>query len=288
MIKLKLFTLYVFVKGFLCPCASDKKINDYEISRGSHKIRISRAGKLPAELSECSGMIMDDSVSFWGLNDSGGKAELYRVSLEGALLETIAVPGAANVDWEALTKDAYGNLYIGDFGNNRNRRTNLRIYKYSIENRKLDTIHFSYADQTGFPPPAKQMNYDAEAFFWHNDSLYIFSKNRGHKNVKIYRLPDQPGIYQTEVADSIYISSMVTDAAISPDQRTFSLLAYGKIFDFSLNSGVNFSNPVRCIRFGRSGQAESIIYLSPIRRLISNESRKLFLLEQKERTGTIF
>lgn len=282
MIKLKLFTVYIFVKGLFCPCASDKKNNDYEIARGAHATRISRAGKLPVELNECSGMIMNDSVSFWGLNDSGGKAELYKVSIDGSLLETIAIPGAANIDWEALTKDAYGNLYIGDFGNNRNQRTNLRIYKYNIENRELGTIHFSYADQIGFPPPANQMNYDAEAFFWYNDSLYIFSKNRGHKNVKIYSLPDQPGIYKSDITDSMYISSMVTDAAISPDQSTFSLLTYGKIFDFSLDSGVNFANPVRCIRFGRSGQAESIVYLSPIRRLISNENRKLFLLKQKE------
>lgn len=282
MIKLKLFTIYIFVKGFFCPCASDKKANDYDISRGRKDTRIQRVGKLPAALDECSGMIMGDSASFWGLNDSGGEAELYRVSLDGVLLETRSIPAAINRDWEALTKDAAGNLYIGDFGNNRNRRRNLRVYKYHLESGRLDTIRFSYPDQQEFPPPAAEMNFDAEAFFWYRDSLYVFSKNRGNKMVRMYRLPDQPGEYQASLADSMYISSMVTDAAISPDEKSFSLLTYGKIFDFGLDSGkVSFSKPSRCVRFSRSGQAEGITYWTPELRLISNENRKMFLLRQE-------
>jgi sugar lactone lactonase YvrE len=42
-----------------------------------------------------------------------------------------------NIDWEDITKDKDGNLYVGDFGNNDNERKDLCIYK--IDKKSLTT-----------------------------------------------------------------------------------------------------------------------------------------------------
>ena len=84
---------------------------------------------LPYALKEVSGISIDKkSELFWMINDGGNKERLYGVSTDGKIIEEIKVD-AKNHDWEDLTKDDKGNIYIGDFGNNQNRRKNLKILK---------------------------------------------------------------------------------------------------------------------------------------------------------------
>jgi hypothetical protein len=55
--------------------------------------------------------------------------EIYEIDTLGNLIRTININSANNSDWEDITQDDLNNFYIGDFGNNNNDRTNLRIYK---------------------------------------------------------------------------------------------------------------------------------------------------------------
>jgi hypothetical protein len=41
---------------------------------------------------------------------------------------TVTLKGATNVDWEAITGDAAGNMVVGDVGNNVSRRKELAFY----------------------------------------------------------------------------------------------------------------------------------------------------------------
>src|SRR5690606_27886387 len=128
-----------------------------------------------------------------------------------------------------LAKDENGNLYIGDFGNNSNKRKSLRIYKVSEQNMMLtDTITFTYPDQKEFPPPKPARNFDCEAFLWHNNNLYLFTKNRGEsKYTKLYKLPDSGGTHTAQLLDSIETNTMITSADISPNSKQFALLGNG-------------------------------------------------------------
>lgn len=185
--------------------------------------------RLPNELKEASGLYIAGLDSLWWHNDSGDKPQLVLTDRNGKLKKQLFV-AAQNRDWEDLTADKNGNLYIGDFGNNQNKRKDLCIYIYNPERQKIDSIVFKYPDQTAFPPPPAQCNFDLEGFFWHLDTLHLFSKNRllsGNYYTKHYTLPAQAGNYTATFQDSIFLKNrVITAAAISKNGKTVALLSY--------------------------------------------------------------
>lgn len=187
--------------------------------------------KLSPMLNEVSGLYIDDANHFWWLNDSGDSAQLYQTNPTGNLTKKVPLPRLQNRDWEDLSNDDKGNIYIGDFGNNRNQRKDLRIYMYHPNSQKLDSIRYTYPDQQAFPPKPEQANFDMEAFFWYQDSLHLFSKNKlwtGDYQTKHYTLPEQSSDLQTAILkDKLFLKNrVVTAAAISPDGKTVALLSY--------------------------------------------------------------
>lgn len=193
--------------------------------------------KLPPILEEVSGLYIASSDSLYWLNDSGDRPALYLTNAKGDLLETILLP-IKNIDWEDLTNDDKGNIYIGDFGNNNNNRRDLRIYIYQPTTEQLDSITYAYSDQTKFPPTLADRNFNMEGFFWYSDSLHLFSKNEvkyGNYYTKHYRLAAQSGVQSLDFQDSLDLGNrVVTAAAISPDQQAVALLAYDyrRLFGF--------------------------------------------------------
>jgi hypothetical protein len=81
-------------------------------------------------IDECSGIVASRRFRgvYWVHNDSGDRARFFGIDLRGKLLAEFAVDGADNVDWEDVAVDDSGQLYIGDFGNNRSKRRDLVIY----------------------------------------------------------------------------------------------------------------------------------------------------------------
>jgi hypothetical protein len=265
-----------YAKISLCNCSSEVRKSNFE--RGGHFYEVSKAIKMPLVVNEGSGLVRSAKDStFWTLNDGGGKTELYEVDRKGNTISTLSIPNTQNIDWEDLSRDDKGNLFIGDFGNNGNERKSCIIYKFP-ENQpdSLRKITFHYADQERFPPEKKAQNFDCEAFFALGDSLYLFSKNRGDKQVKLYSLPSRTGEYALLPQDQIFIKTMVTGAALSPDKQTFALLTYGKVFLFGIeNQHVNFKKPLKCFKFAHK-QTEAITFLTNETMMISNEQGEMF------------
>ena len=87
---------------------------------------------MPVSLKEESGIVAFDKTSVWIVEDSGNHDKIYKVDFNGDILKEFKVKNAKNTDWEDLTKDKKGNLYIGDFGNNYNIRKDLTILSYPI------------------------------------------------------------------------------------------------------------------------------------------------------------
>lgn len=200
--------------------------------------KIPRRTALPAVLKEISGMTLTPSGDLWMLNDSKNPPELFRFDAQaGKLLETRRLP-VPNRDWEDLAADDKGNLYIGDVGNNRNARKDLRIYVYNPATENLDSILLRYPDQKEFAPSnPRDWNFNCEALVFFRDSLHLFSKNNfdGNFYTKHYVVPAKPGNYVAELRDSILLKNrVVTGAALSRDGKTFSLTGYiiGKRFGF--------------------------------------------------------
>ena len=234
---------------------------------------------------ESSGLAHAAGGKLWTHPDGNNPAMLYNISKSGELLDTIPLPHLKNSDWEDLAEDAT-HLYIGDFGNNANNRKDLRIYKINRQDYTLEgEIEFGLEDQDAFPPTEDNLHFDLEAFFYHQDSLYLFTKSRGkHKKLKLYTLPATPGKYTANLQEQLNVNAMVTAADISPDGKQFAVLGYGRLYLFEVQNGaINLSGKRYCIPLGRTGQAEALLYTSPSELLLTNEGGKLFKVMRKTR-----
>lgn len=244
---------------------------------------------LPDELNESSGLVFMPSQQLIHINDGGNKPALIVTDTIGNLLQNYCVPGASNVDWEDLTKDEKGNIYIGDFGNNRNARKDLLIYKLPAakalngeDNLILEEIHFKYENQTDFPPKKKHRNFDTEAMVHIGDSIYLFTKNRTRPfsgYTYCYRIPDYPGNYVAEKVDSFYTGNgpmevdWIAGAAYRSEPKTLLLLGYNKLWMFYYFEGTKFfSAKHNILYFDTFTQKEAIAF---------KEGDKVYLTDEK-------
>lgn len=220
--------------------------------------------KLPKELSEISGLVSWQDSLLIAINDSGNSAEVFFLSEDGRIMKRTILIQQQNTDWEDLTMDDKGNLYIADVGNNLNNRRDLSILKVSIEqlyntdSTRAEKLCFSYEDQVAFPPSKEQFRFNCEAIFWKNDSIFLITKNESkikytpdwERAPRIYAISDQPGNY---TASQIHlaalnkfrfnrrgISELVTAAHFQHDQLI--LLTYKKIITFPWSGSDNANN----------------------------------------------
>jgi hypothetical protein len=250
-------------------------------------VQLEVVAALPEKLFEVSGMEYNqDSDDFWMLNDGGNPDELYRVSKKGKITQTLQID-KKNHDWEDLTKDDNGNLYIADFGNNNSKRKNLSILivaenQLKEKKAKVEEIKFSYPNQTDFPPKKKERYFDAESLLYFNNYLYIFTKSRSKNNfgqTTLYRIPAKKGEYIAELISSYKGCSnnycWITSAAISPDKKKVVLLSQNKILVFTDFVTDDFlSGKVTEIELTNYSQKESISFKDNNTVYISDERAK--------------
>ncbi|MCD4790354.1 MAG: hypothetical protein K8R37_10165 [Bacteroidales bacterium] len=231
---------------------------------------------LPEKVNETSGLIYY-SGSLWTFNDSGGKPELYKINKEsGKIDQKVFLKNAENYDWEDITQDDEY-IYIGDFGNNRGNRKDLKIYKIAkkdISAKKkveveAEVIEFVYNDQTSFEIENRKNNFDCESLISYGDSLIIFSKNWVNGKTRMYKLPKVPGKYKLDPVDSFDVDGLVTGADYNAKTKELILVGYKDYLPFmflfqgfkgqSLNTGqvyrINF-------RRMKNAQTEGIIWLN--------------------------
>jgi len=232
-------------------------------------------GDLPNSLKESSGIVnLQGSDNFWMINDSGNTNELFEVSESGKIKQIITVENAKNKDWEDLASDGQDKLFIGDFGNNGNKRKNLAIYLVSISSINngevsADKITFHFEDQKKFPPKKRDRNFDVEAFVYIKGYFYLFTKNRSsHFDgiTKLYKVPAQVGNYSAELIGDFVTcvdsnTCLVTGAAISKDSKELVLLTHDKLFLFTNFKGEDFFNgSVSEINLHHNSQKEAICF----------------------------
>lgn len=242
---------------------------------------------LPKKLKEVSGITyFPETNLIYALEDSGNDNKIFALNSEGKLEKTITVTNANNVDWEDITKDKTGNIYIGDFGNNDNERKDLCIYKVaknelSKENAVSEyKISFSYPEQTEFPPKKSEMFYDVEGFFEYQNYFYLFTKNRSKGfdgTAFIYKILNAPGtqkavrIGEFKTCDN-YNHCVLTSATISPDGKKAVLLSHDKIVLFENFSGDLFHKGSQTeIKLNHFSQKEAIVFKDNTTLLIADE-----------------
>ncbi|WP_430411573.1 hypothetical protein [Kordia sp.] len=236
--------------------------------------QLNKVAKLTGDLKEVSGVeTISGSDNFWMINDGGNHPRVYAVNTKGKIEKTLYVEGK-NSDWEDLTTDNKGNLYVGDFGNNRNNRKHLKIYKLSasdLSNKKNITpvkIEFSFPNQKKFPPKNKDRHFDVESFFHFNGYLYLFTKSRTKKNygrTDLYKIPATAGKHKAEFINTFTtcgkMNCWVTSADISPDGKKVVLLSHETVWQFTNFKGDDFlSGKMTKFDLDHTSQKEGICF----------------------------
>lgn len=259
------------------------------LSGCTHYGQLTYESELPKKLDENSGIVSTTENSYWIIEDSGNEDIIYNINRQGDLLRSLKMKNAKNQDWEDLAKDEKGNVYIGDFGNNDNKRKDLVIYKIpnpDIEKGdkiNAEKIEFYYPEQKNFPPTKKDLLYDAEAFFYSNDSLFIITKNRGVPftgKALIYKIPANKGKHKAKRIGSIMPcmdadTCRITSADISPDEKTIVLLSNGKLWIYKDIQPENLSlSKATVINLNIGTQLEAVCFLDNQTLLLSDERNK--------------
>lgn len=210
----------------------------------SQNIKVDKTGSFFKELEEVSGMVFIAKDSFLVINDSGNDPIIYLVNEKAEIIKKTKVINAKNIDWEDLAMDKNKTLYIGDFGNNSNKRKKLYIHKVALndvlnlDEVKVSTIQFNYPEQTSFPPDKNKKYYDTEALWVTDEALYILTKNRTEPSDGIayfYKLPKKPGVYQAEkigeyfTCDNNQIKCWITAADYHEPTKTIAVLTTKEI-----------------------------------------------------------
>ncbi len=212
-------------------------------------------------ISEPSGLAMhyntgNHHFEIWAHNDHKYPDSIYSIRLDD--LDTFSRYLDLDVpyyDWEDMTRDDQGNLYIGDFGN-WTPAAEDQIIKIADPNGY--STHFPATETIKFTVPAVG-NLESEAMFYFQDSLYIIIKNIHNDPdltegvTYVYRIPDHPHVGGGEHVAILHDSLQtllpgdpvpgevrITGADISPDKKVLTLLGYSRIWVFSCFQGSDF------------------------------------------------
>jgi hypothetical protein len=207
-------------------------INDGSCDYASVKIKPKYSVKLDAILKETSSLTQSDSL-LWTSNDDTDTA-LYAIDTKGVIQNKIQLKNVTNTDWEEISQDSLY-FYIGDFGNNvsGNRKDLhiLRVEKKSLlsSNPKIDTLSFSYSNQTDFTKTkSNSTNFDCEAFIVSADSIYLFTKQWKEKRTSVYVIPKIPGNHIAKLKESYNVKGLITSATYLPGKKLLVLAGYSR------------------------------------------------------------
>jgi hypothetical protein len=238
--------------------------------------------------------------SLWSFNDRNGTPDLYRIDTASkAILQTVRLKGASNVDWEEVSYDGTY-FYVGDFGNNLNgARTDLKIYKFpysaipgyrtnpkaAIDSNRIEVISFRYSDQPQPPVPGElnTTKFDCEAMIVNDGKIHLFTKNWISDTSTHYVINStSAGEYIATPVDTLVTGYLVTGATKAPGKDVIVLLGYlaeGLRYHFmhllyGYNGDKYFSGNKRKINLPPAldmGQAEGITFRNDHYGYISNE-----------------
>lgn len=235
---------------------------------------------------------------FWTLSDSGNKPEVVPIFADGGLANGrggVTVKGVKNIDWEALTGDADGNLIVADVGNNLSTRKELSIFLFKEPDLATKEVtefrkwSFSWPDQTSFPDP--DLSHDCEAIFFTSGKYYLLTKHRRDSLTDLWcvEIPaeNKPAVLR-KVA-RFDAQGMVTDASVSPDGKSLAILTYRNIWVFQIPaSGEDFFHaPGRFALINppvQSWQVEGCAWLNASTLLIGSEQGDLYTLPVSQLT----
>lgn len=230
--------------------------------------------RIANELTEVSAAeIGQDSDIVWVIQDAGNSNNLIGLDQNGRITRNILISNAKNKDWEDLTSDSEGNIYIGDFGNNKKKRNTFKIYKVNHDDLNTDSAN---AEIIEFSLPKNQKSEDFESFFIYNNSFYIFSKE-----IKTFSVLKVKNSIRKQVAElhAEYKfkgkNNKITSADISENGKTIILLNHDKLWKITnFEHDDFFSGDITEHKFDHDSQKEGICFKTDSTVIITDERDK--------------
>lgn len=244
---------------------------------------------LPNSVKEISGLCLINKDSILAINDSGDQPILYYLNAAGQVYNQVLLNQIQNKDWEALATDG-SSIFIADFGNNCNCRTDLKIYQIHAAGH-IDSFMIALPDQKVIRPGRPWMNYDLESLAYNNGTLHFFSKNKmqaGNYYSKHYQMDLEKPQF-VELRDSFEFPKLVvTGAAFNPSGDECLVISYNfklllgffprsktRLYHFyDFEDGAIFSGKSKAYRIGFLPiitQFESVDWIDDQHALIASE-----------------
>jgi hypothetical protein len=254
--------------------------------RGRPPLEAYRTGNFRyPRLLESSGVIASRRYPgvFWTLNDSGNPPEIFATDSSGRDLGVYTVTGAANYDWEAITRGPCGTgecLYIADTGDNDEIRRSVRLYRVPEPavraggrgvTARAEVLEVRYPDGP----------HDVEAAVVAPDGAVLLVSKGRSRGVRVFRVPaaawtrklvTPEALGRLPLAPGRGVRGLVTDAALSPDGTEIAVRTYVEIFFFRLTPGdALLPLEIACDVTGLELQGEGLTWLPDDDFLLTSE-----------------
>jgi hypothetical protein len=212
---------------------------------------------------------------FWAHNDDTD-THLYRFNEQGEIKQVVKLKNVENIDWEAMTIDPQGTLYIGEIGNNNEKEQVYSILSFPIPApdqtivAAIEVHYFTYADN-------KPHNCEAMVYF--DEVLYLITKERNPEDKPLLFALDLTTRKKELIAEKIgemQIEGNVTDAAYSARHNQLAVLTYHGLSFFPMHTQADFLQPPQHVIHSVMGWTEAVCY-SGTNLLVADEPGFLFI-----------
>ena len=188
------------------------------------------------DITESSGLVASRKFPgvFWTHNDHGSSPRLFAVSRNGLLVTKFPVTGATISDWEDISTDDAGNLYLADIGDNDETRDQIQVYRIVEPN---PTGSGSVQVNRTWRLKYKDKAHDAETLFIQNGNGYIVTKHRDSTGVELLRFPlsSTSRVTTLESVGRIKVAADVSGGSISRDSSSLALVTDNGAYLFAIN-----------------------------------------------------
>jgi hypothetical protein len=252
---------------------------------------------------------------YWVLNDSGDEARIFAIHENGETVipsflkkkykdeektpyTGIGILNAQNSDWESLARIG-DTLIIADLGNNGNARRDLGLYLLPEPNpnniyftRVLQWLPVEYEGRNAWP--SQELEYDCEAVFTVNSTIYALTKHRKDGNINrpkhttnLYKLDthytDKTNILK-KIDNDDHLGGWVTGADVSPNGKRLAVLIHSvikpsiRIYTLPKEGEKFLSSEPQIIKIKKGKQCEGIVWKDNSTLIITNEEQYLITI----------
>lgn len=224
---------------------------------------------------------------YWVINDSGNPPALFAVKRDGSLVRKLAVK-VPNLDWEDLTFDDDGRLYIGDIGNNNTLFPMRVIYRLDEPDPSAsgsDPLPVTTASYYRFPAGGR---FDAEGLFVDRGRAVLVAKYLDRREAELFAVPFAPPAPLTKPAAPERLGRLsdcnepVTGAALSRDHKRLAVCSYAVVRIYQRGDTEKDDwKPLAVVPFAGDGLQIEAICWDGADLILAGEARGLFRIAEE-------